>query len=318
MMVKCNLTLFTIAFISNFIFNEQVMAASPCAIFPMDNIWNTNITNLPVHQKSAIWIKNIGLNTQIRSDFGPSRYWGFGQEVGIPVNYVNSNTPKFNIKFDYQKESDQQPYPIPSKVKIEGGGESGDRHIISLNTDTCVLYELFRSIQLPNGEWTAGSGAIYNLNTNNLRPAGWTSADAAGLPIYPGLAKYEEVKSGSIKHALRFTIPKTSRYYLWPARHFASKSSDLSIPPMGIRMRLKQDIDISKLPQQARVIAKALKEYGMILADNGGPLFISGVPNEQWDNQQLKSLKQLIARDFEIIDTSSLQLNINSAQSSKP
>jgi hypothetical protein len=211
------------------------------------------------------------------------------------------------VSFDYASESDRGPYPIPRSVPIEGGrSSSGDRHVIVVDRDSCRDYELFAAYPVAGGaRWRAGSGAVFNLRSNALRPAGWTSADAAGLPILPGLARYDEVARGSIDHALRFTAPCTSRRYVYPARHFASTCSGF-YPPMGLRVRLKASVNISGLPRQARVVALALKRYGMILADNGSPWYISGAPNRGWNNDALHLLDRLHGRDFEVVDTGSL------------
>jgi hypothetical protein len=210
------------------------------------------------------------------------------------------------VHFGYADESDPGPYPLPANVPIEGGpSSSGDRHVIVVDRDTCKLYELFSAIPHNGGlSWTAGSGAIFNLNSNHLRPAGWTSADAAGLPILPGLARYDEAKLGVIDHALRFTAQHTAPRYVYPARHQAGSCSNC--PPMGLRVRLKAGVDISRLAPQARVVAKALKQYGLILADNGSPWYISGAPNPRWSDDQLHQLGRLSGRDFEVVNTSSL------------
>ena len=286
--------------------------ANNCSIFPESNIWNQDITNAPVHKSSVTWLNAIGKGVKVHPDFGSKRYKN--RAAGIPVNYTNNNTKKHAVLFKYKSESDLVEYPIPVRAKIEGGANGdGDRHIISFDTDQCILYELFHVYQRESGQWTAGSGAVFNLNSNNLRPDKWTSADAAGLPIFPGLVRYDEVESGAINHALRFTARTTNREYLWPARHFASRHNNPNLPPMGMRLRLKQSVDISSFSPQAKIIATALKKYGMILADNGGPLFISGEPNENWSNWGLKDLKKLVTNDFEAIDTGSLQVHPDSA-----
>jgi hypothetical protein len=293
-------------------FSNYNAYAADCEIFPKSNIWNTNISDAPVHKQSLTWLSAIGKGVKVHPDFGSKRY--NKQAAGIPVNYTNKKTNRYPIIFQHEKESDLVKYPIPEYVKIEGGINSkGDRHIISLDTDECILYELFNVNRRDSGKWAAGSGAVFDLNSNNLRPDKWTSADAAGLPIYPGLVRYNEVKTGSINHALRFTVPTTNRKYIWPARHFASRHNNPNIPPMGMRLRLKQSIDISSFSPQAKVIATALKTYGMILADNGGAMFISGEPNENWSNWGLKDLKKLVSDNFEVVDLSSLQVHQDSA-----
>jgi hypothetical protein len=297
-------------------FFSQTTVAADCKIFPQSNIWNTKISNAPVHKQSLTWLSAIGKGVKVHPDFGAK---GFNKyAAGIPVNYTNKSTKRYPVIFGYEKESDLVEYPIPEYVEIEGGINSkSDRHIIAFDTDECVLYELFNVYRRDSGLWTAGSGAVFDLTNNNLRPDKWTSADAAGLPIYPGLVRYKEVENGVINHALRFTVPTTNREYIWPARHFASRHNNPNLPPMGMRLRLKQHIDISGFSSQAKIIATALKTYGMILADNGGALFISGEPNESWNNWGLKDLKRLVSNNFEVVDTSSLQVHQNSATTDK-
>jgi hypothetical protein len=246
------------------------------------------------------------MNDPVHPDFGSGR-WD-GAPIGIPYAVVSNHTRKVRVSFDYAAESDKGRYPIPRGVPLEGGPRStGDRHVIVVNRDTCKDYELFAAYPRQGGRhWHAGSGAIFNLRSNHLRPAGWTSADAAGLPILPGLARWDDVARGSIDHALRFTAPCTARAYVYPARHEASTCSGANLPPMGLRVRLKADVDISGLPEQARIVALALKRYGMILADNGSPWYISGAPNRHWNNDALHQLDRLEGRDFEVVDTSSL------------
>jgi hypothetical protein len=231
-----------------------------------------------------------------------------GEPIGIPFAVVSSHTRRVPVKFAYASESDGRLYPLPRSVPIEGGARStGDRHVIVVDRDSCLDYELFAAYPHDGGRrWTAGSGAIFNLRTNHLRPAGWTSADAAGLPILPGLARYDEVERGVIDHALRFTAPCTGSRYVYPARHEAATCGHGFYPPMGLRVRLKASVSVSGLPRQARVVAVALKRYGMILADNGSPWYISGAPNKHWSNDGLHQLDRLSGRDFEVVDTSSL------------
>jgi len=279
--------------------------APACPIFPANNPWNQGVDRLPVAANSARLIASIGLSQPIHPDFGTVYN---GAPNGIPFAVVSSRTQRVPVHFQYADESDRGPYPLPPNVPIEGGRRSsGDRHVIVVNRETCMDYELFAAYPHRGGAyWTAGSGAIFNLRSNHLRPAGWTSADAAGLPILPGLARYDEVARGSINHALRFTAACTSRAYIYPARHFASTCSGF-YPPMGLRVRLKASVDISKLPYQARVVARALKAYGLILADNGSPWYISGAPNSRWNDDALHQLDRLSGKDFEVVDTSSLR-----------
>jgi hypothetical protein len=249
-------------------------------------------------------IKAIGRGASLHPDFGSGK-WD-GGPIGIPFDVVSSSTPTSKVRFQYADESDKVRYPIPKTVHIEGGPRStGDRHALLVDKSSCRLDELYDLHHTARG-WTAGSGATWSLGSDRLRPAGWTSADAAGLPIFPGLARWDEVSAGVIDHALRFTAPKTRRAYVYPARHFASSSTSASLPPMGLRVRLKASVDISKFPPQARVVLKALRVYGMILADNGSPWYVSGVPNPHWSNDDLHSLGQLTGADFEVVDTTSL------------
>jgi hypothetical protein len=278
--------------------------APNCSIFPADNPWNTPVNTLPVAKNSAAMIKAIGRGAPVHADFGSGK-WD-GGPIGIPFDVVSSATPKSKVRFEYADESDKVGYPIPKSVHIEGGAHStGDRHALLVDKSACRLYELYDLHHTARG-WTAGSGATWSLGSDKLRPAGWTSADAAGLPIFPGLARWDEVSAGVINHALRFTAPRTRRAYVYPARHFASSSNSASLPPMGLRVRLKASVDISKFPPQARVVLKALQVYGMILADNGSPWYVSGAPNAHWNNDDLHSLGELTGADFEVVDTSSL------------
>jgi hypothetical protein len=280
--------------------------APSCPVFPADNPWNQRVDRLPVAKNSARIIARIGLNDPVHPDFGSGLY--DGEPIGIPFTVVSGSTRRVPVSFQYASESDRGPYPLPRGVPIEGGyGSTGDRHVIVVDRASCLDYELFAAYPHDGGaRWTAGSGAIFNLRSDRLRPAGWTSADAAGLPILPGLARYDEVALGQIDHALRFTAPCTAPRYVYPARHEASTCSGPWLPPMGLRVRLKASVNISGLPYQARVVAEALKRYGMILADNGSPWFISGAPDRRWNNDALHLLDRLSGRDFEVVDTSSL------------
>jgi hypothetical protein len=282
----------------------RLPTAPQCPIFPANNAWNERVDTLPVAPDSAQLIASIGPTTELHPDFG-SGLWD-GGPIGIPFDVVSKSTPRSHVRFGYADESDKGLYPIPKTVHIEGGAQSdGDRHALLLDRDACRLYELY-DLHGSGSSWTAGSGAIWNLRSNRLRPAGWTSADAAGLPIFPGLARYDEVARGVIDHALRFTVVRTRRAYVYPARHYASSSDDPSLPPMGLRVRLKASVDISHFPKQARVVLQALKTYGMILADNGSNWYISGAPNPKWSNDDLHTLGQITGSDFEVVDTSSL------------
>jgi hypothetical protein len=271
-----------------------------CPIFPATNAWNQRVDRLPVAADSAQLIRSIGLDAGLHPDFG-SGLWDGGR-IGIPYDVVSKTTPRSRVRFRYAAESDKVAYPIPRGVHVESGS---DRHAILLDRTACKLYELF-GLRRSGGRWTAGSGAVFDLRSNRLRPAGWTSADAAGLPIFPGLARYDEVARGVIDHALRFTAARTRSAYVYPARHDASSSDDPSLPPMGLRVRLKASVDISGFPRQARIVLQALKTYGMILADNGSPWYISGAPDPHWSNDDLHTLGRISGADFEVVDTSSL------------
>jgi hypothetical protein len=279
--------------------------APNCQLFPADNPWNQRVDRLPVAKDSAQLITRIGLSDPLHPDFGTVYA---GAPNGIPYTIVSGQTPRVPVSFQYASESDGHDYPIPRGVAIEGGPSStGDRHVILVDRDTCTDYELYSAYPHDGGRrWTAGSGAIFNLRSDRLRPAGWTSADAAGLPILPGLARYSEVAAGAIDHALRFTAPCTGNHYVYPARHVAPTCSGRFAPPMGLRVRLKASVNISRLPYQARVVAQALKLYGLILADNGSPWYISGAPNSRWNDSALHELDQLSGRDFQVVNTSSL------------
>jgi hypothetical protein len=278
-----------------------------CPVFPATNAWNQRVDKLPVAANSAAIITSIG-DSGVHADFG-SGLWD-GSRIGIPYTVVHGKTtPKSRLRFEYADESDKGPYPIPANVPIEGQPSSsndGDRHALIVDRDSCKLYELY-ALQRTGSGWTAGSGAIFDLRSNKVRPAGWTSADAAGLPILPGLARWDgDASTGVIRHALRFTVSRTRKAYVYPARHYASSSTDPSLPPMGLRVRLKASVDISRLPRQARIVAQAMKTYGMILADNGSNWYVSGAPSPKWSNDQLHALGALHGSDFEVVDTSSL------------
>jgi hypothetical protein len=279
-----------------------------CPVFPTTSVWNTPVNTLPLAADSATIIAAIG-DSGVHADFG-SGLWD-GSRIGIPYVVVHGKTtPKSRVTFDYADESDKGPYPIPATVPIEGAPghlDSGDRHALIVDRDSCRLYELY-ALHRDGGRWAAGSGAIWNLRSNALRPATWTSADAAGLPILPGLARWDgDASTGHIDHALRFTVQRTRNTFIYPARHQASSSSDTSLPPMGLRVRLKASVDISKLPRQARMVAQAMKTYGMIVADNGSNWYVSGAPSPKWSNDQLHALGALHGSDFEVVDTSKLR-----------
>jgi hypothetical protein len=278
-----------------------------CPMFPADNYWNTPINSLATDPRSDSWINSIGYSAGFHMDFG-SGNWD-GGPIGIPFNILAGSTvQKIGIEFYYPDESDQGPYPPPDKPIIEWGS---DHHILTVDTDTCTLYEIYDAT-LENGQVSGGSGAIWDLNSNALRPADWTSADAAGLPILPGLVRYDEILAGRIDHALRFTAEKTAGY-IWPARHLTSPAAD-GIPPMGARFRLKANYDISSFPKEMQVILQAMKTYGIVLADNGSNWYVSGAPDERWNNDLLHLLDVLKGKDFEAVDTSALMVDVNSGK----
>jgi len=282
-----------------------------CPVLPADDIWNTPIDTLPVDPSSDAYIATIGADIGFHPDFGADD----GGPIGIPYVVVTDDQAPVNVTFDYADESDAGPYPIPADAPIEGGPEAdGDRHVLVVNSDTCTLYELFYAVPQDDGTWLAGSGAVFDLRSSALRPETWTSADAAGLPILPGLVRYDEVASGEIRHALRFTTSETRRDYAWPARHFASDEESTDYPPMGQRFRLHADYDISGFSPEVQVILQALKTYGMILADNGSPWYISGAPDERWNNEELHDLKDVLGSDLEAVDQSSLMVDPDSGQ----
>lgn len=272
--------------------------APGCPIFPASNPWNQRVDAAPVARGSRALIRAMDI-PYLHPDFSDADADGYG----IPFQVVDADTPRRRVTFDYADESDAGPYPIPARPAIEGGS---DRHLITVDRDTCTLRELFAARRLDDGSWRAGSGAVFDLTSSRLRPAGWTSADAAGLPIFPGLARYDEVAAGRIDHALRFTLPVTQRAWTWPARRFASPHTQPRLAPMGLRVRLKPSFDISGFPPQARVILTAAQRYGLILADNGSPGYISGAPDRGWDDDDLRSLRQVPGSAFEVVDPAGL------------
>jgi hypothetical protein len=270
-----------------------------CDVFPADNVWNTPIDSLPKDPRSDRYIASIGEMEKLHPDFATSPL------SGIPFSEVPPGTQPVPVSFGYADESDPGPYPIPPDAPIENGPDSrGDRHIILIDTQRCIDYELFSMEAKPDGSWEGGSGVKWDLKSDKLRPAGMGSADAAGLPIFPGLVRYDEVASGEIRHALRFTIPHTQAAYVWPGRHKASHITDTNVAPMGERFRLRGDYNISSFSKSDQVILTALKKYGMFLADNGGVMFLNGSPDKRWDDEDLHDLTRVRAEDFEAVDES--------------
>jgi hypothetical protein len=267
--------------------------------FPADNPWNQDISSAPVDPNSAALIASIGTGTGLHPDFGT--VWN-GAPIGIPYVVVSGTQARVPVSFDYADESDPGPYPIPPNPPIEGGASSsGDRHVLILDRDNWKLYELFAARPSGSG-WHAGSGAVFDLSSNQLRPAGWTSADAAGLPIFTGLVRYDEVvEQRAIRHALRFTVARTRRAYVSPARHLASTLTDANLPPMGMRVRLKASVNISSFPANVQVILTAMKTYGMFVADNGSNWYVSGAPDSRWNDEELSSLSRVKGSDFEVV-----------------
>lgn len=282
--------------------NESVNIGKPgeagdCTFFPKDNPWNTDISDYALHDNSANFIKSIGKDEPLHPDFGT--VWDGGPN-GIPYNMITWDQELVDVVFtESGDESDEGPYAIPLNSTIEHGD---DRHVIAVDMKRCMLYELYYAFPKKD-HWEAGSGAIFNLTSNDLRPFTWTSADAAGLPIFPGLVRYDEVSAGEITHALRFTVEKTRMALVYPARHYASDDSNADLPPMGLRFRLKSDYDISGFSKKNQVILTALKKYGMILADNGGDWFLSGAPDPRWDDEELSELGRVKGSDFEAVYT---------------
>jgi hypothetical protein len=270
--------------------------------FPVSNLWNTDISSAPVDLNSASIINFIGSTVTLHPDFGAGIYRR--QTLGIPYQVVAGTQAKVPISLGaFASDSDPGPMPIPSNALIEGYPKpgNGDRHVLVLEKDGCWLYELYNASLIKNGNWSADSAAVWDMTINEQRPYTWTSADAAGLPVFPGLARYDEVAAGAINHALRFTVPTTQKAFVAPASHWASTVTNSNAPPMGTRLRLKANFDISGFPADDRVILTALKKYGMILADNGSGIFISGAPDDRWNNSNLNLLKTITASNFEVV-----------------
>jgi hypothetical protein len=290
---------------------RPVPGAPSCPMTPADSFWHADVSALPVHAQSSAWIASVGATAGLKADFGAG-LWN-GGPIGIPYTTVPGTQPRVPVSFDYADESDPGPYPVPANAPIEGGsGSTGDRHVLLVDRDACRLWELYAAYPQSGGaSWTAGSGATWDLNSNALRPLGWTSGDAAGLPILPGLVRYDEVAAGEIDHVIRFTAPRTANAYVWPASHKAATGGS-SDPPMGAWFRLKASFDISGFSAQNQVILRTLKKHGMVLADNGSSLFMSGVPDPSWNNSDLNLLRNVPGSAFEAVDVSSLEVSSTS------
>jgi hypothetical protein len=284
-----------------------------CPFAPVDSYWHARVDALAVLASSATYVTNAGAGSSLHADFGSGR-WD-GGPIGIPYTTVGAGQPRVPVSFTYADESDPGPYPVPPDAPIEGGAaSSGDRHVLVLDRSTCRDYELFAAYPRDAGaSWSAGSGAVFDLTSNAMRPAGWTSADAAGLPILPGLVRYDEVAAGRIDHAVRITLRRTDRRYVWPARHQAGVA-DATAAPMGAWIRLKASVDPNRFGPQARVVVRALQQYGAIVADNGSSWYVSGAPDDRWDNDDLHGLGALKGSDFEFVDASSLTADPNSGR----
>ncbi len=287
--------------------SQAPVPGTTCNVLPADNSWNTPVAGLPVHPKNDVWRKSTNAaGTLLHPDFGDAPY-------GFPFEVVGDTTPTVVVDFQYADESDAGPYPLTANTPIEGGS---DRHALMISEDSCLLYELYAA-RWNGGDPKAGSGAIFDLNSNALRPAGWTSGDAAGLPIYPGLVRWDEVEAGSIDHAIRFTIACTRARYLWPARHHAATGGK-TCPPMGARFRLRAGFDISGFGPEAQVILTAMKEYGLILADNGSDWYFQGTQDANWTDDILDELKSVPASKFVAVDVSPCRVSADSGQAVCP
>jgi hypothetical protein len=290
---------------------DKPVAGTRCSEFPSDNWWHADVRRLPVHPRSRQWLAHMSSDSDLHPDFGPS--YGDGPDYGIPITVVGPEHADVPVTFEYADESDRVRYPLGPDTRIEGGrGSDGDRHAIIVETGTCRLYELY-AVRQSGTRWSAGSGAVWSLRSNQLRPRGWTSADAAGLPILPGLLRWNEVRAGKVDHAIRFTTDVTSRHYLWPARHQAGSTSSLAYPPMGARFRLKASWSAAGLSDEAMAVVAAMKKYGLVLADNGSPWFFQGEQHPRWPERLIEDLKTIPASAFVAVDTSSLMISRDSA-----
>ncbi|GAB3778622.1 hypothetical protein GCM10027601_03510 [Nocardioides ungokensis] len=288
------------------------VAGTGCQAFPDDNYWHADIRDLPVHPRSRQWLSHMSTDRDLHPDFGPS--YGAGPDYGIPVTVVGHGHKRVRVRFDYAAESDRVRYPLGRDSRIEGGRNSpGDKHAVVVDRGACRLYETWNT-RVHDGHWRAGSGAVWSLTSDALRPDGWTSADAAGLPILPGLLRWNEVKARDVDHAIRFTTDVTSRHHLWPARHDAGSRDSLAYPPMGARFRLKAGFPTRGFSAGAKAVIRAMKTYGLVLADNGSPWFFQGEQNPHWPDRLIADLKRIPASAFVAVDTSGLKVSDDSAR----
>ena len=289
----------------------EPVSGTSCRVFPGDNYWHADVRGLPVHPRSKAWLSHMSTDRNLHPDFGPS--YGDGPDYGMPVTVVGSRHERVRVRFDYADESDQVRYPFGADTRIEGGrGSAGDKHAIVVDKSRCRLYETWNT-RVEDGRWRAGSGATWSLTSNALRPDGWTSADAAGLPILPGLLRYNEVRDRKIDHAIRFTTDVTSRWHLWPARHDAGSTDSRDYPPMGARFRMKKSFPTDGYGAGARAVIRAMKVHGLVLADNGSPWYFQGERHAKWSERLIADLKRIPASAFVAVDTRSLKVSRDSA-----
>ena len=292
--------------------SAKPVAGTACRAFPADNYWHADIRDLPVHPRSRQWLSHMSTDRDLHPDFGPS--YGDGPDYGIPVTVVGHAHRRVRVRFDYAAESDRVRYPLGRDTRIEGGrGSAGDKHAVVVDKGACRLYETWNT-RVRDGRWRAGSGAVWSLRSNDLRPDGWTSADAAGLPILPGLLRWNEVKARDVDHAIRFTTDVTSRHHLWPARHDAGSRDSLAYPPMGARFRLRAGFSTRGFSGGAKAVIRAMKTYGLVLADNGSPWYFQGEQDRHWPDRLVADLKRIPAKAFVAVDTSGLKVSDDSAQ----
>jgi hypothetical protein len=296
----------------------RTLPGTGCPVFPPDSYWHADVSDLPVHPRSSAWLANMSTDRDLHPDFGPS-YGAQPVPYGIPITVVGGGHRKVRVRFDYADESDRVRYPLGRDTRIEGGrGADGDRHALVVDRRSCRLYETFATRRTSGGGWRAGSGATWRLTSNKLRPDGWTSADAAGLPIMPGLLRLDEVRRGRVDHAIRFTTNVTDRSHVWPARHDAGSVSDPDHPPMGAWFRLEASFPISSYRSDTRVVLAAMKRHGLLLADNGSPWYFQGAQSARWPAGLLDELKSVPASAFEAVDTSALMRSADSAAVRRP